>query len=200
MKNVTADRSLYAAFTATVRKYTVRFYNGSTLLQTVNNVPYGGSATYTGDEPADESGNPFQGWKPEPTSIMGDTDCYAVFMKSEDVGKVWTQSNITSDKFWATTYADGIWVVCSNANGGLYYSADGQNWTQSNITSGSFREVTYADDIWVVCSNSGGLYYSADGQNWTQSNITSGSFRTAAYADGIWVVCSNDGAGLYYSK
>ena len=83
MKNVTADRSLYAAFTATVRKYTVRFYNGSTLLQTVNNVPYGGSATYTGDTPVNDSGTASTGWNPEPTNITGDTDCYAVYVNMD---------------------------------------------------------------------------------------------------------------------
>lgn len=48
LQAVVADRSVYAAFTATVRKYTVYFYNGSTLLQIVNNEAYGGSVTYTG--------------------------------------------------------------------------------------------------------------------------------------------------------
>ena len=81
-KNVTADRSVYAAYSATVRTYTVRFYNGTTLLQTVNNVPYGSNATYTGSTPTySGSGEfgPFTGWKPEPTNIQGNTDCKAQF-------------------------------------------------------------------------------------------------------------------------
>lgn len=41
------------------------FYNGNTLLQTVNNVPYGSSATYTGTTPVSDKGSaddyPFEG-------------------------------------------------------------------------------------------------------------------------------------------
>ena len=37
-------------------------------------------------------------------------------------GKTWTQSNITSGRFDAIVYANGIWVVGSY-NNGLYYSA-----------------------------------------------------------------------------
>ena len=40
LKAVVADRNVYAAFTATIRRYTVYFYNGSTLLQKVENVAY----------------------------------------------------------------------------------------------------------------------------------------------------------------
>lgn len=89
-KNVTADRSVYAAYTATVRTYTVYFYNGSTLLQTVNNVPYGGSATYTGTTPVDPSGQSlaFKGWSPQPTNIVGNTSCYAQFQSPVEVAEI----------------------------------------------------------------------------------------------------------------
>lgn len=79
--NVTAPVDVNAVYTSSVRKYTVYFYNGSTLLQTVADVPYGGSATYTGETPVDPEGNnaEFQGWSPSPTSIVGNTTCYAQF-------------------------------------------------------------------------------------------------------------------------
>jgi hypothetical protein len=83
---VTADRDVYACYTITGRTYTVRFYNGSTLLQTSTGIPYGGNAIYTGTTPVDpdDSELPFEGWSPEPTNIQGDTSCYAQF----DVGEV----------------------------------------------------------------------------------------------------------------
>ena len=86
-KDIQGDRTLYAIYTATVRTYSVYFYNGSTLLQTVNNVPYGGSATYTGSTPTDPSGNgnPFQGWSPTPTNITGTTSCYAQYLPTYTV-------------------------------------------------------------------------------------------------------------------
>jgi len=79
LKNVTSDRPVYAAYTSTIRKYSVYFYNGSSLLQTVNDVPYGGSATYTGATPTSPDGD-FLGWNPKPTNITGNTSCYAQFM------------------------------------------------------------------------------------------------------------------------
>lgn len=82
-KNVTADRNVYAAYKAVSQVYTVYFYNGSTLLQTVTGVPYGGSTSYTGETPVYTGSNPddyrFTGWSPQPTNITGTTSCYAVF-------------------------------------------------------------------------------------------------------------------------
>lgn len=70
-----------AVYTASyVVTYTVRFFNGSTLLQTVTGVQQGGSATYTGATPVDPVNNyPFDGWLPQPTNIQANTDCYAQF-------------------------------------------------------------------------------------------------------------------------
>lgn len=81
---VFADRKLYAVYRADVRKYTVWFYNESTLLQTVTGVPYGSAATYTGDTPIknkviEPDLYPFERWDPSPDKIMGDTKCYAQF-------------------------------------------------------------------------------------------------------------------------
>lgn len=82
-KNVTADRNVYAAYKAVGQVYTVYFYNGSTLLQTVTGVPYGGSTSYTGETPIYTGSNPddyrFTGWSPQPTNITGTTSCYAVY-------------------------------------------------------------------------------------------------------------------------
>ena len=82
--SVTADRDVYAVFTATIRTYTVRWYNGSTLLETDAGVPYGGSAAYNGSTPTytgsgDAADYDFTGFSPNGTNITGDTSCYAQF-------------------------------------------------------------------------------------------------------------------------
>lgn len=84
LKAVMVDRNVYAAYSKTVRKYTVYFYNGSTLLQTVSNVPYGSGAYYSGDSP-EKTGVDFPedyvftGWSPSNTGITGNTYCYAQY-------------------------------------------------------------------------------------------------------------------------
>ena len=83
--NITSDKNVYAAYSATVRTYTVYFYNGSTLLQTVNNVAYGGTATYTGSTPDDGQGGTFTGWSPSNANITGTTSCYAQFESASSV-------------------------------------------------------------------------------------------------------------------
>lgn len=72
LNNVTEDRVVYASYIATTRFYTVRFYDGETLLKTMQ-VEYGASAIY---EPEKE-GYQFEGWSPGNTNITANTDCYA---------------------------------------------------------------------------------------------------------------------------
>lgn len=91
--NVEADRNVYAAYTATIRTYSVTFVNSSSgsnvTLQTVSNVPYGGNATYTEATPVDaENGMDFLHWNPEPTNITGNTTCYAVFESPLEVAEI----------------------------------------------------------------------------------------------------------------
>ena len=198
--NITGDRSVYACFSATLQKYTVRFYNGSTLLAAVSNVPYGGSASYTGDTPSNGENYEFTGWNPAPTGITGDTDCFAVFVYTKLPGKVWTQSNITSAALNVITYANGLWVAggggIGNTSYGLYYSADGKNWVQSNITDRIFSTVDYANGVWVAASKTGDIYTSEDGMTWTKNSVTSNACDFAVYGGGLWVAYAG---GHYYS-
>jgi hypothetical protein len=115
LKAVVADRNVYAAFTATVRRYTVYFYNGSTLLQRVENVAYGSSATYTGDTPVSSKGSaedyPFKGFVPTGKNITGDTRCYAQFgnpFVTEEITDSWeTIINNIKNNFDSLTYKCG---------------------------------------------------------------------------------------------
>lgn len=84
-ENVLADRNVYACYTETLRTYTVRWYNGTTLLETDTNVPYDGSAAYDGTTPVDPSGQGlnFTEFVPNGQHITGNTDCYAQFAAPE---------------------------------------------------------------------------------------------------------------------
>lgn len=79
-KSVTANRSVYAAYTATLRTYTVTWMNGSTTLETDTNVPYGATPSYDGATPVDaESGWPFEGWTPAIGPVTGNITYTAKF-------------------------------------------------------------------------------------------------------------------------
>lgn len=110
--NITGPLTVNAQYSASLRYYTVYFYNGSSLLQTVQNVPYGGTATYTGSTPVDSTnGYPFEGWNPQPTNIQGNTSCYAQFTDPYQYAEItdsWDDilANITNGTY-ATKYKIG---------------------------------------------------------------------------------------------
>jgi hypothetical protein len=89
LKNVEVNRTVYAAFTATIRTYTVYFYNNDgTEFEDyrLTDVPYGSSVVYPGDTPiyqTDVEGLSndyrFDCWSHELSNIVGDTHCYAQY-------------------------------------------------------------------------------------------------------------------------
>lgn len=74
---VQEDRVIYAAFAETVRTYTVRFWDGDTLMSETQ-VEYGAQAT-----PPDhvKEGTIFMGWTPSDLTITQDTDFYGEWME-----------------------------------------------------------------------------------------------------------------------
>lgn len=86
---VTGDITYTAQFTATVRKYTVKWYNyDGTLLETDTDVPYGTKPTYNGATPTKPSDDyytyGFAGWSPSITEgIQGDKNFTAQFAQTD---------------------------------------------------------------------------------------------------------------------
>ena len=85
IRNVTTNRSVYAAYTAEGQKYTVYFKDDSgATIQTVNNILYGGTAQFTGTIPSktgveDPEMYEFIEWNPSNENITGNTTCYPVY-------------------------------------------------------------------------------------------------------------------------
>lgn len=84
--NITEARTVHAAFKSSVRKYTVKYYDGSTLIHS-EQVAYGGSSDYTYDKP----GYAFNGWTPAPTNITGDLACYGEWVESDEITDSWDE-------------------------------------------------------------------------------------------------------------
>lgn len=187
LMNVEGDRYVYVAFSKELRNYTVKFYNGTTLLKSVI-TPYGSDATYVGETPVKEGYTTdefeFIGWSPEPTNIQGNTNCYAQYYDLREI----TDS-------WAT-----IAENCLNGTGTDLYPI------------GSFKpvEITYEDgtvdtiDMEVVAHNHDEL---ADDTNasWEECTLTSNEMtRTymsvvgyCTFEENIYFDYYNDKTGLY---
>ena len=73
---VTEDRTVYAAYTSSVRYYTITYYDGDTVLKTESK-PYGSTLEY---KPT-KDGFSFVGWSPELAMVTGDTSYYAVWQE-----------------------------------------------------------------------------------------------------------------------
>lgn len=79
LSSITSDRTVTAQYTQTVRSYTIRFLNGSTVLQS-SQVQYGQIPSYTGTNPTPASSSQiFSGWTPEISAVTGEQDYVAAF-------------------------------------------------------------------------------------------------------------------------
>ena len=76
LKNVTEDMVVYASYTASVRYYTVNFYDGTTLLETVE-VTYGADASELCKPKKDSF--MFKSWNPSVSNVTEDINTYAVW-------------------------------------------------------------------------------------------------------------------------
>lgn len=84
---VTEDKTVYAAFEASTRYYTIRFFDGDTLLHTVL-AEYGSTPDYV---PTKE-GYKLTGWEPELVAVTEDADYCAQWKESAKLSAYsWTQ-------------------------------------------------------------------------------------------------------------
>lgn len=86
LANVTEDRTVYVAFKEEVRTYTVRFFDGDTLVDTVQTA-YGETAITT----YKKVGHSLVAWTPSNENITQDTDCYGT----------WEEEYILADMSWS---------------------------------------------------------------------------------------------------
>lgn len=99
LKNVTADRTVYAAYTKTLRSYTVTWVkasaDGGGTLQT-KTYTYGttvnAASAYTGSTPTTTQGDaadyPFEGWNPASAIVQGNTTFTAKFGSPIEVTEI----------------------------------------------------------------------------------------------------------------
>ena len=109
LTNINANRTVYAAFTGTVRSYTVTFKNddGSTLH--TEQVKYGGNATYSTTPTSSQGADyEFKGWSPSPTNITGHLTCTAQYKSPASAmdAMTWAEISEVSAAGTAANYFD----------------------------------------------------------------------------------------------
>lgn len=116
LKNITADKTVYAAYSSAIRKYTVRFYDGDTLMKT-ESVAYGSKATPPNTI---KDGFSFTGWTPSDLTIYADTDFFGAW--EVDAGWLVRKDFPNDIGVVATQYVRAI------------YSVDGSRFFVANAT------------------------------------------------------------------
>jgi hypothetical protein len=88
------DMTFYAVFTEELRTYTIRFLNGTTVLES-KTWNYGDMPVYAGSEPVDPNGDDFSGWIPEIGVVTGNVDYVAKF-RPASVARAYVKGTLKS--------------------------------------------------------------------------------------------------------
>ena len=116
IKDVIADRTVYAAYRWDVRTYTVYWKNSDgTTLETDNNVPWGTTPTYNGSTPQNPTsgGGSFTGWTPAITKVTGNTTYTASYIPVYTV--IWYNDD-RSTELYRTTVQQGSTATYAGTN------------------------------------------------------------------------------------
>ena len=117
LTNMTANRTVYAAYTATVRSYPITFAkkseDGGGTLQS-SNWQYGQTPTYNGDTPTTTKGSatdyPFDGWEPNITSVTGPQTYYSKFRLPKTIAEITDDWQTIFDKIENGTYRNSYGI------------------------------------------------------------------------------------------
>jgi len=150
-QGVGADRSVYAAYTATTRTYTVTWKNAdNTTLETDTNVPYGTTPTYNGATPTYQ-GETSTGWNPAVGPITGDTTYTAIYIPTYQVRFYsGTSSSSAGTLLQTTRVQEGSAAVYSgstptNPDGQSYWEFTGWDKALTNIRAATDFYAQYRD-------------------------------------------------------
>lgn len=99
LKNITTDKSVYAAFEAVEKTFEVKFYNADVLLYTDENVEYGGTAAYSGNTPTKaetaQYTYTFIGWNSNSSASTADDNALTNVTAGRNVYAIYTAAEKT---------------------------------------------------------------------------------------------------------
>lgn len=149
LKNITEDKTVYAIFTATVRTYTITFYDddGTTVLKTAK-VAYGTVPSYT---PV-KTDHKFLGWTPEAEAVIGDASYVANWEVLDEIAS----GTFASGATWKLK-TDGCMELSGNGAMDNYSGNPAQPWAEhrSKITKLVVGNgiTSIGDYAFAFCSN-----------------------------------------------
>ena len=124
LKKVTEDRTVYANYVATVRYYTITYYDGDTVLKT-ESLAYGATPTYM----PEKDGYSFDGWLPQFEPVTGNASYHAQ----------WSE---------ALTFAGASWAdiarISENGEASQYFKIGDSKEIPITYTDGSTDTITVA--------------------------------------------------------
>lgn len=168
LKSVTEDRTVYAAFTANVRYYTITYYDsdGTTVLKTAT-LAYGSNANYT----PEKDGSSFVGWTPEIVTVVGDASYTAT----------WEEK---------TTFEGGSWSdiaeICENGEAANYFKVGDTKTVQEGDNTFVFHIIGLNTDDKSDGSGKAGITVAITG-------IDRVPIHQRAYGGGTWYRTYSDG-------
>ena len=167
---VTEDRVVYAVYAMTVRKYTISYYDGDTLLKS-ETIEYGSVPSI---ENPTKDGSSFIGWEPSLTKVTGDASYYAQWKEK-------------------VTFAGGSWAdiaAISEAGEASDYFSIGDT---RDITIGNqvvtFKIVAFNHDILADGSGKAGMTILAT-ELFTDFSYNYYVMNTSATNVGGWASCA----------
>lgn len=122
---VSEDRTVYAAYAATVRYYTITFYDddGTTVLNT-QTLAYGTTPSYT----PTKTGHVFSGWTPDIATVTGDTSYTAA----------WEEKVTFATASWAK-----IAEICAEGTSADYFALGDRRTETLTYSDGTTENVTF---------------------------------------------------------
>lgn len=189
-KNVSADRSVYAAYSRTLRSYTVYWRNAdNTLLETDTNVTYGSMPQYNGATPTYQ-GKTSSGWSPSISAVVGDVTYTATYVPTYQV-------NFYNDTtlLQTVTVEEGSTAVYTGATP-TSDLGEFQYWNPEPVNVRSNLDVYAIFNIEIVEPDLKYLVYTTDDTNMTMT-IT-GLNTSAIVADGLQAITIPDTINGYH--
>jgi hypothetical protein len=110
-------------------------------------------------------------------------------------GESWTFISNPTNRAYAMTYGNGMYVIICDTNGLFLYSSDLINWTTLTRSNYSWANVNFLNGYFIAVIDQGAgvavAAISTDGINWSDIAVPNeGGFYCVAYGNGTYVATS----------